>query len=334
MAGRLREELTYLAYRAVAAAAAAAPASVAIRTGEVAGVAVGRLSTGRRAAVAGNLAVVTGLPANGVPGASLVDAAFASYGRYWAQSFRLSVMDARKLGSVMDAEGLDNLRSALSLGRGAILALPHLGDWDTGAAWLATQGIRTTVVAEALRPERLYRWFCRERERRGMTVVAAGAGAVPALTAALRRSEVVGLVSDRDLGGRGVPVRFFGCTTALPGGPAVLSLRCGAPIVPASVYQSGGDRFRSVMLPRLEAPTSGSLAFRTEALTKELAASFERLIAAAPEQWHMLSSKWRSAGHTAAGAPSAARRGDGDDGSATGTRAEGSTPVSRPADDT
>lgn len=295
---------------------------------------VGRLSTGRRAVVAGNLAVVTGLPANGLPGTSLVDAAFASYGRYWAQSFRLSTMDARELGSAMDADGLDNLRSALSLGRGAILALPHLGDWDTGAAWLATKGVHTTVVAEALSPERLYRWFCRERERRGMTVVAAGAGAVPELTAALRRSEVVGLVSDRDLGGRGVPVRFFGCPTTLPGGPAVLSLRCGAPVVPAAVYQSGGDRFRAVMLPRLEAPTSGSLASRTEALTKELASSFERLIAAAPEQWHMLSSKWRSAGHAAAGAPSVARRGEGDGGNASETRVEESTPVSRPADGT
>ena len=48
-----------------------------------------------------------------------------------------------------------------------------------------------------------------------------------AVLGALRRNQIVCLLSDRDLTGDGVEVEFFGERTTLPAGPATLALRTG-----------------------------------------------------------------------------------------------------------
>ena len=52
---------------------------------------------------------------------------------------------------------------------------------------------------------------------------------------------VYGLVADRDLSERGVPVTFFGRPSRMPVGPAALSLKTGAPLIPATLHYDGAD---------------------------------------------------------------------------------------------
>ena len=73
-----------------------------------------------------------------------------------------------------------------------------------------------------------------------MTVVPVAPDAGTAVLRALRANEVVCLLSDRDIQGGGIEVEFFGERTTLPGGPATLSLRTGAPVVPTAVYFAAG----------------------------------------------------------------------------------------------
>ena len=53
---------------------------------------------------------------------------------------------------------------------------------------------------------------------------------------ALRSNEIVCLLCDRDIDRTGVEVEFFGERTTLPAGPATLSIRTGAPLLPAGCY--------------------------------------------------------------------------------------------------
>jgi len=84
-----------------------------------------------------NLARVIGVPPAKVPG-SLIRESLASYARYWREAFRLPSMDhqvlARRLNDAV--EGGENVAAALEAGRGAILALPHSGNWDMSGVWL------------------------------------------------------------------------------------------------------------------------------------------------------------------------------------------------------
>ena len=113
------------------------------------------------------------------------------------------------------------------------------------------------------------------------------------LVGTLRRNGVVGLLCDRDLGGGGVRVSFFGEETTMPAGPATLSLRTGAAIVPNVVYQRHGY-VEGVIKPAIQFERSGKLRADIAALTQLVANELEAMIAAEPTQWHVLQPVWPS----------------------------------------
>ena len=89
------------------------------------------------------------------------------------------------------------------------------------------------MVVEALEPPELFEWFADLRRAFGMNIIPLDADAGTAVVRALRDNHVVCLLCDRDIGGGGVEVEFFGERTLLPGGPATLALRTGAPVLPS-----------------------------------------------------------------------------------------------------
>lgn len=273
--------------------ARALPGPLATLTGRTAGFWLTLGMHGRRAMVERHLQRLHGRRMGPLELRREVHRTFDSYARYWLDSFRLTGMDAADLDAGMTAEGMDVLDTALEAGKGVIMALPHLGGWDFGGAWLATQGYPITVVVEPLQPPELFAWFAEFRERLGLTVVPLGPDAGRQVLRALRRNEIVGLLCDRDIDGTGVDVEFFGERTTLPAGPVTLALRTGAPVLPTAVYFDG-DRHRGVIHQPLPLTRGASLREDVAAGTQLLADALQEMIAEAPEQWHVLQPNWPS----------------------------------------
>jgi KDO2-lipid IV(A) lauroyltransferase len=183
----------------------------------------------------------------------------------------------------------------LKKGKGVILALPHLGGWEWAGRWFTDQGHNMTVVVEPLHPPELFEWFAGLRSNLGMNVVPLGPTVAAEISAALKRNEVVCLLCDRDIQRTGVAVTMFGEETTLPGGPALLSIRSGAALIPAAIYFDGkADGHWAIVRPPLEIERGGSLRDDTMRLTQLLAGELEFLIRRAPEQWHLLQPNWPS----------------------------------------
>jgi KDO2-lipid IV(A) lauroyltransferase len=221
---------------------------------------------------------------------------YLAYGRYWLEGARLPYVDPEDVRAHMgfEGDGREILRAAMAEGRGVVMALPHVGSWEWGGAWLALEGMPMTAVVERIEPERLFEWFVDQRREMGLTAVPLGDGASAVLLRALRDGAVVGLVSDRDLGGNGVDVEFFGERTTLPGGAATLALRTGAVLLPVIVYSGPDNWHTGVVYPPLETTRSGSLRADVQRLTQELATCFEGFIRRRPEQWHLYQPNWPS----------------------------------------
>jgi KDO2-lipid IV(A) lauroyltransferase len=237
-----------------------------------------------------NLARVIGVSPARVPD-SLMRAALASYGRYWREAFRLPTMDHRALARQIDETflGADNIDAALAAGRGAVLALPHSGNWDMAGVWLAQTRGTFTTVAERLKPESLYRRFIEYRESLGFEVLPLSGGDRPpfeVLCERLRANRVVCLMAERDLTRTGVEVDFFGEPTRMPAGPAKLAIETGAALMAAHCWNQGDDWPVSIHPPL---DCSGG---DVKAITQALANQFARNIAAHPEDWHMLQPQW------------------------------------------
>jgi lauroyl/myristoyl acyltransferase len=222
--------------------------------------------------------------------------AFDSYARYYMESFRLPTMSKRAVERTFTVEGYGYVTDALSGGNGVILALPHLGGWEWAGRWMTDQGHRMTVVVEPLDPPELFEWFVDLRKDLGMTVVPLGPKAGSAVLKALKNNDVVCLLCDRDLDRTGVDVEFFGERTTLPAGPATLSLRTGAPILPTGVYFTPRyNGHHGVVRPPVPAHRlGGGLRDDVARVTQQLAHELEFLIRRAPEQWHMFQPNWPS----------------------------------------
>jgi phosphatidylinositol dimannoside acyltransferase len=234
--------------------------------------------------------------ANGTLNGKQLDAqvakAFDSYAQYWVDSFRLTGRTTAEVDAGFRVDGAEHVDEALALGNGAILAMPHIGAWDYGGAWVAHHW-PLTVVAERLEPPELFDWFCKQREANHLKMVALGPEAGPVLLKALRNNELIGLLCDRDIAGGGVEAEFFGERTTFPAGPATLSLRTGAAILPNAVFQEGLYA-HGVIRPPLQFERSSKLRADVSALTQLLVSELESLIRMAPEQWHVLQPVWPS----------------------------------------
>jgi KDO2-lipid IV(A) lauroyltransferase len=279
----------------MAAAARALPAPVAAALGDGAARAMAEATAGRRRMVRRHLRRVSGGRLKGLALERAVQQAFASYARYWVESFRLADLTPAQLDAAMATEGLDVLEAAMAQGKGVILVTPHLGGWDFGGAWFASKGYKAMVVVEPLEPPELFEWFADMRRGLGLEIVPLGPSAGTTVLRRIKEGGIVALLCDRDLPGTGVPVTFFGEQTTLPSGPATLALRTGAPLLPVAVYFEGRRGHRGVVRPPIPVERTGA-PFRDDVarIMQAVAAEFETLITRAPEQWHLFQPNWPS----------------------------------------
>jgi lauroyl/myristoyl acyltransferase len=293
---------SYYAYRAGEAVAKLVPPAIGTPAARAIAQLAPAFMVDRRAQVERNLRRIHGPDYGGAALRRDVAATFDSYGRYFYELFRLSTLTPDWINEHFHCAGIEHVWDGVHAGRGAVLALPHLGNWDFAGAWLALQGFAVTVVAEPVEPPELFDWFVAARARLGMRVIPLGPDAGTDVLKAVRNNEVVCLLADRDLTGDGVEVEFFGERTTLPGGPAMTALRAGAPLLPTGCYFMDRGESRAHIRAPLDATRTraadtgrtGRLRDDLARVTQDLAHAYEDLIRVEPTHWHLLQPNWPS----------------------------------------
>ncbi|WP_049572742.1 phosphatidylinositol mannoside acyltransferase [Nonomuraea sp. SBT364] len=241
-----------------------------------------------------NLARVTGLAPGSPELRELTRAGMRSYFRYFHEIFRLPSMSAEEIVRRSHTVGAEHVHDTVAAGRGVVLALPHMGNWDQAGAWLVAVGHPFTTVAERLRPESLFRRYVRFREGLGMEVLPLTGGDghnFGTLATRVRKGGVVCLPAERDLTKSGVEVEFFGATTKMPAGPPLLAVQTGAALLPA-ILSFEGDDWRIHIHEEIPVPAEGGRKEKVAAVAQSLAEVFEKGIAEHPADWHMLQRLW------------------------------------------
>jgi len=215
----------------------------------------------------------------------------SSYFRYWCDTFRFPGWSNQKILDSVTATNENLLKDPVAAGTGVIVALPHSGNWDHAGAYFCAQGIPLVSVAERVKPEKLFQKFLTYRQAMGMEILALDSNTLPTLSNRLNEGKLIALVADRDFSKNGVEVDFFGKKAKMPIGPALLSLRTGAPLITAQVsYNPNGIQidFLGPLTPKIQ----GSLEERAKDLLQQCADNFAMGISKNPEDWHMLQRIW------------------------------------------
>jgi lauroyl/myristoyl acyltransferase len=287
------------AYKALGACMEALPERVDVAIASRIAQTFGRRHHAASANLNANLRQVLTAPGAPVSDAlveEFVERGFAGYGQYWAEGAKLPAL---KKSTITDrfkiAEGLEHLLAAKERGQGIIVALPHIGSWEWGGSFLDSIGLTMTAVAEELDPPEFFEWFKKKRGSIGIRIEPLNSHAGTVLLSTLREGGVVGLLCDRDLQGDGVEVDFFSKRVTMPGGPATLALRTGAALVVAACYSGPGRDHHAVVTPPIDTTrTSARLREDVRRITQDVTRELEHLIRRAPEQWHVLQSRFDS----------------------------------------
>jgi lauroyl/myristoyl acyltransferase len=239
-----------------------------------------------------NLRRVIGTDADGQELRAVSRENLRSYARYWLETFRLQVIPPERIvgGMHCNDEGEQALLNNLKAGRGVVLALPHMGDFEQAGAWIVLEGAgRLTAVAERLKPESVYQAFVKFRESLGFEIVPLTGGQSPfgVVAQRLRAGGLVCLVSDRDLKESGIEVDFFG-EKARISATAALAVHTGAALLPVATWFEGDTDWGAHIYPEIEVPATGTRQEKVQIMSQQLANIWEEAIRAHPADWHML----------------------------------------------
>ena len=241
----------------------------------------------------GNLRRVLGPDADGKELRTLSRAVMRSYARYYLEVFRLQVTPTQRIVDGMHTKGPgeENIFKNLKAGRGVVLALPHMGNFEQAGAWIIAEGAGSfTTVVERLEPESLYERYRTFRESIGMEVLPATGGPHPfgVLAQRLRAGKLVCLVSDRDLTDSGVEVDFFGEKARMAAGPAALAIQTGAALMPVACWFEGDSDWGAHIYDEIPVPPDGDRKQKVQQMIQQVADVFEDGIREHPSDWHML----------------------------------------------
>jgi KDO2-lipid IV(A) lauroyltransferase len=214
-----------------------------------------------------------------------------SYMRYWFDTFRLNKWSKARIIETTKVNNEHLLRDPIDKKLGCIVALPHSGNWDHAAAYFCSTGINLTTVVERLKPEAIFKKFLDYRQSIGIEAISHKEKSIPILTQRLEAGKLVALIADRDMSRSGIEVEFLGGVAKMPQGPAILSLKTGAPLITAYIdyLPSGIEIFFD---ETIAIPTSGSETEKIKKMTQSIADNFASRIKQNPVDWHMLQRIW------------------------------------------
>jgi KDO2-lipid IV(A) lauroyltransferase len=216
--------------------------------------------------------------------------AVVGYTKLMADFLLLSSLTPARIRKMVKIKGLEHVHAALEDGKGAIVVTPHFGNWDIAAAAAVVHGVPLVAVTDDFGSEAMNAAVVEARERIGMKVVPLDHGAGRAVLRALRANKVAALVCDLPKNGRNVEVLLCGQRAMLPAGPALLSLRSGAPIIPITCHRQADDTYTVHIQPRVEFAPAGADDVRS--LAQAVLDRFEPILRAQPEQWYLFSPMW------------------------------------------
>ncbi len=181
-----------------------------------------------------------------------------------------------------------HLETALADGQGAILLGMHMGN---GLALAHQLNLSIAPIHVVYRESNKVTsgFFKKGIERLGLKAINAGSldGGFRQMLKALKRNEIVMILMDQGTKRSGVDTRFLAKRVPMPMGPAELSRRSGAPIVP--VWLEGAE---SGWFFRAKAPIACDPSAKIEDQVRNLTALMEAHILHFPELWSWHQRRW------------------------------------------
>jgi len=214
---------------------------------------------------------------------------YVRYAKYLVDYTRMDMLRDKHLRRLVRGfEGKEHIDQAMARGKGTLILTAHLGNWEIGGIFLSLMGYSLTVITAPDVEARLHEFRVRLRHLQQIKVITLDDTLASSLAVlkALQANELVALLGDRDLFGKGIPVDFFGQRILFPIGPALLAYLSEASLIPTFVLMDQRDRYRCVAEPPIILQRTGHRDQDLAENTQRIATVLEKFIRNYPDQWY------------------------------------------------
>jgi len=288
----------YLVVRVVFMVLRMFPYSMAPVVGRRLGTILRMLDGRHRAVAARNLERSRGVcPPDGIP--AFIDRLYAHIGLSFVEMLMLpGLIDRGQLEQFTRFERFQMAEELRRKGRGLIVVIGHLGNWEIIGLAICKAGYPLNSLARPIENPWIDAYLTRFRTRTGQKLIPKH-HALGQMIRVIQRNEILIVQVDQNAGSSGVMTDFFGRPASTHRSPAILALKYGTPIIVANIYREGG-RHHCVLSDPLLPETYRDQADPVAALTQAYTSKFEDCVRAHPEQWFWVHDRWKQGERAAA----------------------------------
>lgn len=178
-------------------------------------------------------------------------------------------LSPEQLGKVIHIENRELLERALTSGKGVVLLLSHMGNWEllSRLVHLFPEGSKTGAFYRPLNNPLLDARVLDRRQADG-TRMFSKRDPFHQVTGFLREGGIVGILADQRVGRQGELVRFFGRLTRASPLPSLLARRAKSEVLALSLITERPGKWKAVFMPVESPPTTAHCMSALEAAMK------------------------------------------------------------------
>ena len=205
----------------------------------------------------------------------------------------IPALSKEEIINILPITNADLISKKYSEGKGVILLSAHFGNWEYIAASVSARiNIPFHVVVKQQRNPYVDSWMNKARTRWINDIIPLGIS-IRQIYKELKNKNILAMVADQRGPQEGIRVNFFGISTAVFSGPALLAVKTGAPLIYGLTIRQQDYSYKVI----LEEIDLSNLPENEEEKIIEISqrhTSFlEKYIRQYPEQWLWMHKRWK-----------------------------------------
>ena len=264
------------------------PLAICFAFGQAIGVVLWAILPRYRRLARENLASVFGKEMSPAQIRALTFKHFVTLGANAVSAFKMAACSQEEILRCAPIENLDRIKRNIAKGRGVVLAINHIGNWELYAQLVfQVPEARFGTVYQALHNKDLDRLINEDRGKQGVATFDRKKGFNGAI-ALLREPGVVGVLVDQNAGDGGTWMPLFGRLASTSPLAAAIAIRTDSVVVPVAIYTSGFAKWRVVLSDEIPYDPANP-----EQLTADINTALEKQIRVSPADAFWVHNRWK-----------------------------------------
>ncbi len=287
---KLKHLIEYAAVRILAFVAQLLSPQAADRFGSALGVIVYHLAKTRRRISNENIKSTIGKNWSEHDIESLTKKVFQNIGRTLIEIARFGVLKREGVSKILMGDS-SILRKISDEGKGGIILTAHFGNWELLGTWPAVSGYPMHFLVGTQHNSEVDELLNSFRQKMGVGIIPL-ASSLRDIFKALKVNHYVGIAADQHAPS-GIRISFLGKEALHARGPALFSIRTGAPICPFLLRRERFDKHIIIAGPPIYPPNSGNEEQDIRTITETYVRFCEEQIHLHPDQWLWTHRRWK-----------------------------------------